>query len=360
MRKRCLRALFSWVLAGAPAFAATAYFQINLASDITGLAMNHDANLKNPWGMSFGPTTPFWVSNQGSNDATLYNGTGTPQALVVTTPAGPTGQVFNITPSFMLPNGNKATFIFATLSGAIAGWNGGTAAVTEFTSTDTFTGLAIGNNGTGDRLWAADFGNHTIDTFDGSFVETTSPGGFMDPSLPAGFSPYNIQMIGGKLYVMYATPDPVTHRATTTPNTGIVDVYDLNGNMLQRLATNTNLNSPWGITMAPAGFGSFGGDILVGNFGDGTISVFDPSGTFLGKISGQNGQPLVDSGLWALNFRAANSGFDSNTLFLNAGINGEADGLFAEIQVVPEPGTWAMAGFAIVGLVGLRRLRATR
>ena len=164
--------------------------------------------------------------------------------------------------------------------------------------------------------------------------------------------PYNIQNISGKLYVEYAKVDPITHRAATTPNTGIVNVFDLNGNLLQRLATETHLNSPWGVTQAPAGFGDFAGDILVGNFGDGTISAFDPvSLLFEGTLSGQSGAPLVNSGLWAINFRAPGSGFDPNTLFLNAGINGEVDGLFAEIQVVPEPGTFLMLALAGIPLV---------
>jgi uncharacterized protein (TIGR03118 family) len=155
--------------------------------------------------------------------------------------------------------------------------------------------------------------------------------------------------VGNQLFVQYAMVDPITHRAAMTPNTGIVDIYDLNGHLVQRLVTNTDLNSPWGVTQAPAGFGPFGGDILIGNFGDGTISVYDPTnGNFLGKISGQNGAPLVNSGLWALNFRAPGSGFDTNTLFLNAGINGEKDGLFAAIEMVPEPST-----FVLIALAGL-------
>ena len=343
--------------------AATAYFQINLASDIPGLAANTDPNLKNTWGMSFSATSPFWVSNQVSNDATLYNAAGVPQPgtpLIVSTPPSPTGQVFNFTPSFLLPGGAPATFIFDTLSGHIAGWNGaqGTTAVSEFTATDgaTFTGLAIGNNGTGDLLYASDFANGRIDVINSSYALTTVPGGFVDPSLPSGFSPYNIQAVAGKLYVQYDMVDPITHRPTTTPNTGVVDVFDMNGNLLQRLVTNTDLNSPWGVTQAPAGFGSFGGDILVGNFGDGTISVYDPvTGNFLGKISGQNGAPLVNSGLWALNFRSASSGIDPNTLFLDAGINNEADGLFAAIEIVPEPSTFVMLALAGIPLVWMRK-----
>jgi uncharacterized protein (TIGR03118 family) len=351
-------ALFSAVMLCGSLSAGTVYFQTNLASDVPGLAAHQDGNLHNPWGMSFTPTSPFWISDQGANNATLFNGAGVRQALIVSTPPSPTGQVFNFTPSFLLPTGGKALFVFDSLSGTISGWNAaqgnpaGTA-VTEFTATDgaVFTGLAIGNNGTGDFLYAADFANGRIDAFNGSFLPATLAGGFVDPNLPAGYSPYNIQTVGGKLYVEYATVDPITHRPTTTANAGIVDVFDLNGNLLQRLATNTHLNSPWGITQAPAGFGSFAGDILVGNFGDGTISAFNPlSGVFDGTLSTQSGNPIVNSGLWALNFRAVGSGFDPNTLFINAGINNEADGLFAEIQVVPEPSTFLMLALAAIPL----------
>jgi len=349
--------------------ASTVFFQTNLASDVPGLAANLDPNLKNPWGMSFSATSPFWVSNQGSNNSTLYNGAGIAQALVVSTPVGPTGQVFaNVAGNFLLPPGTganpaPATFIFDTLSGSIAAWNGaqgnpvGTA-ITVFLATDgaVFTGLAIANNTGANLLYATDFANARIDVFNSSFAPTTVSGGFTDPTLPAGFSPYNIQNIAGKLYVEYAKVDPLTHLPTKTANTGIVNVFDLNGNLLQRLATNSHLNSPWGVTLAPAGFGDFAGDILVGNFGDGTISAFNPlTLLFDGTLSGPSG-PIVNSGLWALNFRAPGSGFDPNTLFITAGINGEANGLFASIQVAPEPGTFLMIALAGVPLVW-RKLR---
>lgn len=345
--------------------AGTVYFQTNLASDVPGMAANLDPNLKNPWGMSFSATSPFWVSNQGSNTSTLYNGAGVPQSLVVAMPSGippgPTGQVFgNVAGNFLLPPGTganpaPATFIFDTLAGKIAGWNGaqGTVAATVFTATDgaVFTGLAIGNNAGANLLYAADFANGRIDVFNGSFLPATVTGGFVDATLPAGYSPYNIQAIAGKLYVEYAKVDPITHMPTTTADTGVVNVFDLNGNKLQRLATDLHLNSPWGVTLAPAGFGSFAGDILVGNFGDGTISAFNPvSLLFDGMLSGQSGNPIVNGGLWALNFRAPGSGFDPNTLFLNAGINNEANGLFAEIQVVPEPSTFLMLTLAAIPL----------
>ena len=346
--------------------AATVYFQTNLASDIPGMAANLDPNLKNPWGMSFSGTSPFWVSNQGSNNSTLYNGAGVKQALTVSTPFGPTGQVFNSAGAgnFLLPAGTgtapaAATFIFDTLSGSIAGWNGAQGnpvgvAATVFQATDgaVFTGLAIANNAGANLLYAADFANARIDVFNSSFTPTTVPGGFVDASVPTGYSPYNIQAIGTSLYVQYAKVDPTTHLPTTTPNTGIVNVFDLNGNRVQRLATDTHLNSPWGVTQAPAGFGDFAGDILVGNFGDGTISAFDPlTLLFEGTINGLSGSPIVNSGLWALNFRTTGSGFDPNTLFITAGINGEANGLFAEIKQAPEPGTFLMLTLACIPLV---------
>jgi uncharacterized protein (TIGR03118 family) len=174
---------------------------------------------------------------------------------------------------------------------------------------------------------------------------------FTDPNLPTGYTPYNIQNVNGKLYVEYMVRG--------SRSGGIVDVFDTAGNFQQRLATTTGLNDPWGVTQAPVTFGSFGGDILVGNFGDGTISAFDPiTGAFLGTISGPSGA-IVNSDLWSLNFRAAGSGFDPNTLFLTAGINGQKDGLFAEIQVAPEPSTWAMLALGL-GALGLARHWACR
>jgi uncharacterized protein (TIGR03118 family) len=198
-------------------------------------------------------------------------------------------------------------------------------------------------------LYAADNANGVIDVFDSHFASVSTMS-FTDPNLPAGYTPYNIQNVNGDLYVEYMVRG--------SRSGGIVDVFDTAGHFVQRLATTTGLNDPWGITQAPLTFGSFGGDILVGNFGDGTISAFNPlTDTFVGTISGASG-PIVNADLWSLNFRAPGSGFDPNTLFLTAGINGEADGLFAEIQVAsPEPSTWAMLALGLggLGLVGRRR-----
>lgn len=340
------------------------YVQTNLASDVSGMAPNLDPNLKNPWGMSFGANTPFWVSNQASNNSTLYNNSGVPQALIVSMPAGsapigPTGQVFSGIPAFAVGPNQPAIFIFANLNGTITGWNpaANTANPTHANMASVLfrdpgavlTGLANGDNGTEDLLYAADRKNGKIDVFNSSGLTTLS-GSFTDPNLPAGFTPYNVQNIGGKLYVEYSDASK-----TGQANNGIVDVFDLNG-VFQSRITSTHLDAPWGVTLAPANFGPFSNDLLVGNFGDGTISAFTPAGTFLGTLSDAKGDPIVNSGLWALDFRTGPS-FNQSALFFTAGINGQKDGLFAEITAAaPEPGTWSLIAMGLLaGVICLRR-----
>jgi len=346
------------LLLAAPAEAGLiAYAQENLASDVPGLAHFTDPNLKNPWGISFPPGGPFWVSNQITGTSTLYNGAGQPLPLVVTIPGGgnPTGQVFNGSNDFALPTGGAARFLFASLSGSITGWNpaSGTLAQVAVPGTGTnrplYQGLAIGNNGAGNFLYAADTLNGKIDVYNGSFALTKLAGSFTDPGLPAGFAPHNIQNIGGTLYVTYERDQ----------GGGVVNAFDLNGNFLRRVSFNAEggpLDDPWGVVIAPASFGAFGNMLLVGNEGDGRISAFNPlTGAFAGQIATLSGTPIENTGLWGLSFGTGGNGTDPNILYFVAGINDEKDGLFGAIRAVPEPSTVVLASLG--GLILLARRR---
>jgi uncharacterized protein (TIGR03118 family) len=319
--------------------------QTNLVSDIPGLAVTTDPNLVNPWGISNSATSPYWISDQGTHRSTLYNGAGTATALIVSipsvgSPSGPTGQIAvpSGTTGFLVPGTTTtAHFIFDTLDGQISAWASGVAAVTPVTVAGaTFTGLAFANNGTANYLYAANFvSGGTIQVFDSTFTAATLSGTFTDPGVPASYAPFNIQALGGKLYVEYAQV-----AAPGAPNfgtgLGFVDVYDANGNLLQSLVKNGVLNAPWGVTIAPATFTQFPNDLLVGNFGNGEINVFDPTaGTYIGTIEGPQGMPIVNDGLWAIEFGNGNTGSSPNTIYLTAGINGEQDGLFAAITPGP-------------------------
>ena len=344
--------------------AASVYVQTNLVSDIPSLAAFTDSNLKNPWGMSYTATSPFWISNQATGTSTLYTGTGSPQSLVVTvgpggTPSGPTGQVSNATSTFIENDAAKASFIFDTLAGTIDAWNSGdgtTAEVMHTTPGAVYTGLAMNST----NLFAANFAAGTINSFNTSFAAATLPGSFIDPNLPFGYSPYNVALINNLLYVEYDSVNSTTHQPQAGAGLGLVDVFDTSGNFLQRLITGSALNAPWGVTLAPAGWGSFGGDLLVGNFGNGEINAFNPStGAFIGTVSGANGNPLVNSGLWAIGFRTGGTGVDANALYFTAGINNQADGLFGAIDPAPEPQSLVLLaiGAALIGAVTIVRRR---
>ncbi len=354
-------ALYLWALVTVsigltplPAHAGLAYSQTNLVSDGAVPAAHTDTNLKNPWGVSFGPSTPFWVSNQVTGNSTLYQGDGSPVPLIVTIPGGsPTGQVFNSTASdFQLNDNAKANFIFATLNGTIAGWNGGelsTAQQVASVSGATFTGLALGNNGSANFLYAANVLGG-ISVFDKNFNPVTLSGTFTDPNIPAGYTPYNIQNINGTLYVTYAK---------LGAGGGFVDTFDTNGKFLARVASNGPLNSPWGVALAPSGFGQFANDLLIGNLGDGRINAYNPT-TFasLGQLTLNNGTVFSEPGLWSLSFGNQGAGFNSNTLYFTAGINNEQDGLFGAISV-PEPSSWLLGLIAIGTCVGTGLWRKT-
>jgi uncharacterized protein (TIGR03118 family) len=346
--------------------AQTGYLQTNLVSDVTGVAANTDPNLQNAWGIASSATSPFWVSDNGSGLSTLYNSSGTPQALVVTVPAAgsasggtPTGVVFNGSSDFQISTGTAARFIFATEDGTISGWASGTQATVKVDNAPTsavYKGLALGNNGTGNFLYAANFHSSAIDVFNGTYTATTLAGSFTDPNLPAGYAPFNIQNLGGTLYVTYALRDMSGHDDIAGPGNGFVDRFDLNGNFLNRLVSNGVLNSPWGLAIAPSGFGTFANDLLVGNFGDGRINVFDPAtGVFLGTLKDPSGNSITIDGLWGLRVGNGGSGGDPNTVYFSAGPNDEANGLFGSLAFVPEPGTLALFAFGGASLIWLRR-----
>jgi uncharacterized protein (TIGR03118 family) len=339
------------------------YNQTNLVSDIPGKAANTDPNLKNPWGVAFSATSPFWTSDQATGVASLYNAAGVPQALVVTIPGaapptGPTGMVFSNISGQFLVGGTAATFIFDNLNGTISGWNGGagtTAVVMATTPGAVYTGLASASNGSGNFLYAANSSAGRIDVFNSSWSPTTLSGSFTDPNPVTGFVPFNIQNLGGNLYVTYAQLGP---GGAPMPG-GYVDEFDANGNFIKRIATGGSLFAPWGIVFAPSSFGPFSNDLLIGNFGNGEILAYDAtSDLFLGTLNGANGQPLVNDHLWALETRNGVNGFDPNAVYFAAGINGEVDGLFGQINAItPEPAS--IIGTA-TGLLALAFARARR
>jgi uncharacterized protein (TIGR03118 family) len=336
------------------------FVQTNIVSDISGEALLTDSSLKNPWGMSFSPTSPFWVSNQASNTASLINAlTPAIQPLLVNITGGPTGQVFNSTPSdFQVPTAPtgsvKSLFLFDTLSGTIQGWNPGsiggmTNSVVATTVTGAvFTGLALSNAGGANYLYAADAKGGEIRVFDGNFNDvtaTTFAGKFVDPNPVAGFKPYNIQLLNGNLFVTYAA---LTSTGAPLPG-GFVDEFDTSGNFVARIATNGSLDAPWGLTIAPTGFGAFGGDLLVGNLGDSVIAAIDQANNdHVDGLITVNTEFASSVGLWALDFGNGTSG-DPNTLYFTAGINDQQDGLFGAIAfvAVPEPASLLLFGTTI-------------
>ena len=333
------------LLAGMSAFAAGAnvFLQHNLVADTPGIADVTDPNLINPWGVSYGATGPFWLSDNGTGKSTLYNGSGTITPLVVTVPSAagasgtgnPTGQVNNTnTTAFLLANGRSSSFIFDSEDGTITAWNAGTTASVMVNNSPSavYKGLAIGSNASGPLLYAANFRTGKIDVFDGKFAPTTVSGGFVDTSVPAGFAPFNIWPVGGKLYVLYAKQDNALRNDVAGPGNGYVAVFDFDGNLQKHLISDGALNSPWGVAIAPSTFGAFGGALLVGNFGDGKINAFDATtGALLGTLQGANGNPIVINGLWALIFGNGGNGGDKNTLYFTAGPGGQQHGLFGSL-----------------------------
>jgi len=327
---------------------ADSFTQINLVSNVPGLAAVTDPNLRNPWGLSFNATSPFWVSNQAAGNATLYNGSGAITPLVVTIPAGsapsgPTGTVFNSATAGFNAGTTKSNFIFDTLNGTIAAWNnaaGSTAIVEATLPGAVFTGVTQANVGTTTYLYAANSASvgGGIDVYDSNWnnvTATTFAGKFANPNPALGAVPFNIQQIGANLYVTYANLGPT---GNALPG-GYVVEYDASGNVLQVISSGP-FAAPWGITLAPSNFGSFSNDLLIGQFGSGQILAYNPiTDAFISALDDSSGNPIVNRNLWALDIRTGGTGDNLNAVYFTAGINNQQNGLFGEITEVPEPAT---------------------
>jgi uncharacterized protein (TIGR03118 family) len=308
----------------------------NLQSDVPGRAEMTDPDLVNGWGMSRSSTGPWWVSDEGTDKSTLYDGnTGAKLTLVVTVAGGPTGQVRNDSTDFNVGTG-PARFIFATENGKIYGWNAGTTAIEAVNTPDAiYLGLAIGSVGSVNYLYAANFHAGTVDVFNGTWGPGNLPGTFTDPSLPEGYAPFGIQNIGGLIYVAYAKQDPDDpDEELPCEGCGYVDAFDTAGNFIERVASAGELNAPWGLAMAPADFGKFSDDLLVGNFGDGRIHAFhrgEDGWEEHGVMKGTDHRPIAIDGLWGIGFGNGAAAGPTNTLFFAAGPEDETHGLFGSI-----------------------------
>lgn len=335
---------------------AQQYQTTNLVSDVPGLAPVTDPNLANPWGLIASSGSPWWVSNNGTGTSTLYNGAGVRQTLVVTVAgapgdpdhSSPTGIVSNASTGFQLVFGLPSTaarFIFVTDDGTISGWNpsvDGTHSILKVNNSTTgavYLGATIAQAGGANFLYVADFSNASVDVFDTNYMPVMLPAGaFTDPELPEGYAPFNVQNIGGNVYVAYAQQNEDGDEEVAGRKLGYVDVYNGSGTLLQRVEHGPWMNAPWGLALAPAtGFGKASGKLLVGMFGSGEIATFNATtGEFEGLLRGARGRPIEIEGLWALRFgNGANAG-PTTTLFFTAGIDDEQHGLFGTITPIPK------------------------
>jgi uncharacterized protein (TIGR03118 family) len=332
-----------------------AYVVHKLQSDVPGRAANTDPDLVNGWGIAALPTSPWWVADNGTHRSTLYNGnTGLKVPLTVDVagaagqPASPTGVIANTTPEFVITgSGGQTTaarFIFDSEDGTVSAWNGGLSSVVEATSPDggVYKGLAIGTVGTGtdakSYLYATDFHNGRVDVYDGTFALQRWAGAFVDPRLPDGYAPFGIQNLGGRIFVTFAKQDAARHDEIAGPGRGFVSVFGTDGSFQGRVASRGSLNAPWGLAWAPSGWGRFGGDLLVGNFGDGRINAFgrdEGSWEARGHLKRPNHRPVVIDGLWGIGFGNGAAAGPTTTLYFASGPDGEAHGLFGSITAAP-------------------------
>jgi uncharacterized protein (TIGR03118 family) len=349
---------------------SSGFVQTALVSDIPGLAPHTDPALLNPWGFTVSSHGNFLISDNNGGNAALFasDGTALGAPIVMPPPGGspagatgaPTGQVLNSTSDFVITEGSRsapASAIFSTEDGTIIGFNSavdpsnGILAADQSAANAVYKGLAMGSAGGANFLYASNFRTGTVDVFDANFtLHTFSAGQFTDPNAPAGFAPFGIKNIDGILFVTYAKQNAAKHDDVEGPGNGFIDEFDTSGDFLKRLASGTaaggsltQINSPWGMAVAPHGFGKFGGDLLVGNFGDSHVNIFNlKTGRFLGQLEGSNGQPLVlnggfhgpsDKGLWGIGFGNGRGGAGKRTLFFASGINDESDGVFGMVTV---------------------------
>jgi uncharacterized protein (TIGR03118 family) len=334
------------VLAAAPIQAAmtNAYTVHPLVSDEPGAAPTVDPDLVNAWGLVAGPTTPWWVADNGTDRSTLYTGAGAKLGLTVEVAGGPTGMVFNGTSSFVVTSGavsGAARFIWVSEDGVIRGWNPAADPTHALVGVDRsaegaiYKGLATAQGPSGPLLYAADFHNARVDVFDGAWSLVGDPDAFVDPKIPAGYAPFGIQAIGARIFVAYAKQDEEAEDEEAGQGRGFVDVFDTSGNLLARVARHGQLNAPWGLALAPDGFGRFAGDLLVGNFGDGRITAYAelPDGDFelRGQLRALDHRPIAIDGLWALEFGNGAAAGPTGTLFFTAGPDEESHGLFGAI-----------------------------
>jgi uncharacterized protein (TIGR03118 family) len=349
---------------------SSGFVQTALVSDIPGLAPHTDPALLNPWGFTVSSRGEFLISDNNGGNGALFaaEGTALGAPIVIPPPAGspagstgsPTGQVLNATSDFVISEAGRraaATVLFSTEDGTIAGFNSAVDPTQAILAADqssggaVYKGLAMGSAGGAHYLYAANFRSGAVDVFDTNFaLHTFWASQFTDPNAPAGFAPFGVKNINGTLFVTYAKQDAARHDDVEGPGNGFVDEFNTSGHFLKRFASGTaaggaltELNSPWGMAVAPHGFGEFGGDLLVGNFGDSHVNVFSlESGRFLGQLEDANDHPLVlvggfqgssTKGLWGIGFGNGEGGADKHTLFFASGINDEADGLFGMVTM---------------------------
>jgi uncharacterized protein (TIGR03118 family) len=318
----------------------------NLVSDQAGKADVRDPSLVNAWGLSFGPNTPAWVADNGTNVSTLYAGAvgATPVAkfpLTVAIPGGPpTGTVYNGTSSFVVKSGGNqgpANFLFASMGGQITAWSqsvppASAAQTVARARGASFTGLAIANTPKGPRLYAPDFNKGKVDVWNGKFKRVHHKHAFRDPKLPNRYGPFGIDTVRRHIVVTYAKQGAYAGVDVPGKGHGFVDIFKPSGKLVRRFASHGALNSPWGIALAPTGFGGASGDLLIGNFGDGWINAYKPkTGNFVGSLKDTMGHKLAIDGLWSLEFGNGVIGTPTTLLF-TAGPGGETHGLFGDIK----------------------------